>query len=63
MNTIKNIIDILGYNHSEFLFYRENILKSEEIKKYISYQVRRVLTDLDPDAVFCVEGKIGRAHV
>lgn len=57
MDTVINIINILGYEHSEHLFYRNDILYNPEIKEYLSSQMYRVLKELNPDAVFCADNK------
>jgi len=57
MNTIQHIIDVLGYKHSKFLYYRADILGCQEIKNCLTAQTYRVVKDLNPDAVYCADNK------
>lgn len=57
MDTVDKIINVLGYSHSEYLFYRNDILHGSKIKEYLSSQTYRVLKELNPNAVFCADNK------
>ncbi|NYB74538.1 N-6 DNA methylase [Sedimentibacter hydroxybenzoicus DSM 7310] len=57
MKTIENIIDILGYKYSESLFYRDNIFRDSGIKKHLTSQMYRIITEINPDAVYCADNK------
>lgn len=57
MNTVINIINALGYTHSKFLFYRDDILYRQEIKQCLTSQTYRVIKELNPDAVFCTDNR------
>ncbi|HHU55132.1 MAG TPA: N-6 DNA methylase, partial [Acholeplasmataceae bacterium] len=56
MSTIDNIIKVLGYDQSEFLFYRNDFLSKRE-NNNLSLHAYRVIRELNPYAVYCVENK------
>ena len=57
MDMVDKIINVLGYSHSEYLFYRNDILHGSKIKEYLSSQTYRVLKELNPNAVFCADNR------
>jgi len=57
MNSLAHIINILGYGHSDMLFYQKDIISGNRIKQYINPQMYRIVKELNPDAVFCADNK------
>ncbi|HBI6603045.1 TPA: SAM-dependent DNA methyltransferase [Listeria monocytogenes] len=57
MNSVSQIIKLLGYEHSDLLFYQKDIIAGDKIKQYISSQMYRVIKELNPNAIFCADNK------
>ena len=57
MNSIDNIINILGYNNSEFLYYWNDQKTKDSIPSTLSFQIFRTLKELNPYAFYCIDNK------
>lgn len=57
MNTLDNIIKVLGYSNSEFLYHWNDIKTDDTCPDALSLQTYRTLKELDPYAFYCIENK------
>ena len=55
-NSTESIIDRMGYEDSENLFYYNDLYNSEKVS-FLAYQTIKVLKELKPYAFYCLDNQ------